>query len=95
MTQQHPPFESWPYPAPWYYRVRLWILERLSWAKDIETSGADTTCEITCDCGDRLWISEGVHWCQKCHRGWGVRFEVRRYPKWMYPGEDRLYREDK
>jgi hypothetical protein len=52
---------------------------------DRNITSEDTTCEIVCDCGKELWISDWFLRCE-CGKGYRVEFAV-----WQYDKDEKDY----
>lgn len=58
---------------------------------DVQVEAEDETCEITCDCGTKLWIGgEQIHWCLACGRGYRSRLTIETVPLSLLPTEAQL-----
>lgn len=80
-----------PWHAPFPRRLRNWlrraVLTVFQRATRQQTSAEDDTCGLMCECGADLFIGGGrPQWCPECHRGYEVRFLVKQYPSFLYPG---------
>lgn len=68
-------------------RLRRAILSLFQRDTRQQTSSEDNTCGLICECGADLFIGgELPQWCPACHRGYEVKFLVKQYPRFLYPG---------